>query len=391
MKFGIGQPVRRVEDDRFLTGRGRYTDDIPLPGHAFGCVVRSPHAHARLLAVNAARARRAPGVLGVFTAADLEADGIGAIPDEPDPPGNPLRRGDGTAAVRPPYYPLVRERVRYVGDAVALVVAETLPAALDAAEHVAVSYDPLPPVMDLAAALEPAAPQVWDEAAGNLCFDYEAGDATAAAEAFARAHHVTSLDLVHNRIVINAMEARSALGTYDPETGRYTLFAGSQGANRLKLQLAHAVLHVAEDLVRVISPDVGGGFGLKSFLYQEFVLVLWAARRLRRAVRWTGERSECMASDLAGRDRASRATLALDADGNILALRVSTLANLGAYVSSLAPAIAAFGGNRIVTGVYRTPVLHNRVRGVFTNMTPVNAYRSAGRPEAIYVVERLID
>jgi len=240
-------------------------------------------------------------------------------------------------------------------------------------------------------ALEPAAPRVWEEAAGNLCFDYEAGDATAAAKAFARAHHVTSLDLVHNRIIINAMEARSALGTYDPATGRYTLFAGSQGANRLKLQLAHDVLHVAENFVRVISPDVGGGFGLKSFLYQEFVLVLWAAQRLRRAVRWTGERGECMASDLAGRDRASRAALALDADGNILALRVSTLANLGAYVSSLAPAIAAFGGNRIVTGVYRIPVLHNRIRGVFTNMAPVNAYRGAGRPEAIYVVERLID
>jgi carbon-monoxide dehydrogenase large subunit len=383
--FGFGQSVARTEDARLLTGRGRYTDDVTLPGQAYAYLVRSPHAHADILAIDTHEASRAPGVLAVLTGADLEADGIGHLPCM-----FPLVQKDGSPLVTPPRPALAVGHVRHVGEPVVLIVAKTAAQARDAADLVYIDYADRPAVVALDEAVEPGAPQIWDEAPGNLCFDWERGDAAATDDAFARAAHVVALDLVNNRIIPNPLEERACNGAWDEATGKMTLHVGSQGVHNLRRQLARHIFQMPEEKIHVLTGDVGGGFGMKIFLYPEYVLVLYAARRLGRPVKWTSERSEGFVSDDHGRDNLTRAELALDEDGRFLGLRVRTLANLGAYLSNYAPFIPT-DGTGMLAGVYRTPAIHVSVRGVFTNTQPVDAYRGAGRPEAAYVIERIVD
>ena len=384
-KFGIGQAVPRTEDARLLTGRGRYTDDVSLPGQTYAAFVRSPHAHAAILSVDAEEARGLPGVLGIFTVEDLDADGIGPIPCQ-----FALKSRDGSPYKAPPRPALARGRVRHVGDPVAVVVAETAEAARDAAELVMVDYDELPAVTDTAGALEPGRPQVWDEAPGNLCFDWETGDEAAADAAFAKADRVVALDLINNRVVASPMEGRACLAAVEDDTGRLVLHVSSQGVHGLQKQLK-GIFKLPEAQFRVVTGDVGGGFGMKIFMYPEYVACLFAARRLGRPVKWTSERIEAFLSDDHGRDNVTNARLALDKDGHFLALKVDTVANLGAYLSNYGPFISTEAGSAMLVGSYRTPALHVRVRGSFTNTQPVDAYRGAGRPEAAYVLERIID
>jgi carbon-monoxide dehydrogenase large subunit len=383
-KFAIGQSVRRIEDPRLVQGLGRYSDDVTLPRELHAVLVRSPHAHARLVAVDAGAARSMPGVHAVLTAADLAADGVGDLPTD-----RTRKRRDGTPAFATPRPALARTRVRHVGDPVALVVAETPEAAVDAAEKVAVEYAALPAVAATAEAARPGAPAVWDEAPDNVAFVSEAGSREAVARAFERAAHVTRLDFVVTRVAAAPLEPRSAVGEYDRRSGRYTLNTGIQAPHGTRTLLVD-VLRVPHSRVRVVTGDVGGSFGMRSGLYPEMVLVLWASKRLGRAVKWTSDRREGFLTDEHGRDNVSRVELALDADGTFLALRVAVTLNVGAY---LTPRSAGPGTNNIggVAGVYTTPAIHHQTTGVFTNTTPTGPYRGAGRPEATYAIERVID
>jgi carbon-monoxide dehydrogenase large subunit len=382
----VGQPVTRNEDPRLLTGHGRYVADITLPGELCAVVVRSPHAHALIRAIDTAEAAAAPGVHGVYTVEDLERDGVGNIPCMIK-----TRNRDGSESVKPPRPALARDRVRHVGDPVAFVVAETHWQALDAAELVDVDYEQLDAVVDTATADAESAPQVWSEAPNNLCFDWGSGDADATDRAFADAHRVVGVDLVNNRVVGNPLEPRGAIGSVEPESDRLVLHVSSQGAHLLQRMLAKAIFSIDEDRIHVITPDVGGGFGVKIFLYPEYVLVLYAARRLGRPVKWIADRSEVFLGDVHGRDHVSRAEMALDENGHFLGMRVRTHANLGAYLSTFAPVPPTVAAQPIVPGCYRIPAVHVTVRGVFTNTNPVDAYRGAGRPEAMYLLERLVD
>jgi aerobic carbon-monoxide dehydrogenase large subunit len=388
VQFGIGQPVRRKEDQRFITGAGRYLDDIALPGEAFANVLRSPHGHAAIRSIDVAAAKAAPGVLAVLTGADAEADGI-----RPVPCLAPIAVKPGTPAQNfPRRTVLATDRVRHVGDGVALVIAETRAQAKDAAERIVVEYDSLPAVSDIAAAMAPGAPQIWPEAPGNVNFVWADGDKQKTDAAFARAARVIGIEVVNNRVVPNSMEPRGAIGVHDSRDGGYTLYASSQGAHLLKEILTGTILPSIDPAkIRVITPDVGGGFGMKIFLYPEYVMVLWAARRLGRPVRWIAERSEGFISDTQGRDHVTKAELAIDREGRFLAVRVATLANLGAYLSNFAPFIPTEAGKGMQTGVYAIPAAYVEVTGVFTNTVPVDAYRGAGRPEAAYMLERLVD
>jgi carbon-monoxide dehydrogenase large subunit len=385
-QFGIGQPVRRVEDRRFITGHGRYVDDLARPHQIHAFLLRSPHAHARIRAIDTGAAAAAPGVLAVWTGADLAADGIGTIPCL-----SPLQNRDGSQAVMPPYPALVTDRARHVGDGVAMVVADSLAAARDAAERVAVDYEPLPASVETARALDPGAPQVWDAAPQNLCFDWEIGDSAAVEHAAGGARHCVTLELVNNRVVVASMEPRGALGEYDPGEESYTLWSSTQGSHFLRNLLAESIFHIPENRIRVVTPDVGGGFGMKLFLYPEHVLVLWAAKRLGRPVKWTPERAESFVSDSQGRDNLTRLELFLDEGLRFQALKVETIANMGAYLSNFAPEIPTMSGAPMLSGVYAIPAIHVGVKGVFTNTVPVDAYRGAGRPEAAYALERLVD
>jgi carbon-monoxide dehydrogenase large subunit len=385
-QFGMGQPVRRAEDQRFVTGQGRYTTDIALPRQAHAHVLRSPHAHARITRLDLTAAAAAPGVLGIFTGADLAADGIGPLPCLA-----PIANRDGSPAKMPPHPCLVTDRVRHVGDQIAFIVAETAEAARDAAELIEIEYEPLPAVTGTAEALLPSRPLVWDDIADNQCLDWELGDDAGSRAGFAKAKHIVTLDLVNNRVAVASMETRNAIGAYDRSDQRYTLYTSSQGAHTLREILAGGVLGVPEARIRVITPDVGGGFGMKLFLYPEQVLVLYAAKKLGRPVRWSCERGDAFLTDTQGRDHVTHAELALDEDGRFLAARFETTANLGAYLSNYATFIPTLAGSRMLSGVYATPAVHVRVKGVFTNTVPVDAYRGAGRPEAAYVVERLVD
>ena len=386
----IGQPVRRVEDLRLLTGAGCFSDDVSLPGQAYGFVVRSPHAHARIRAIDAGAALAMPGVIAVLTGADLVADGIKPFPHAPaaqSPPDIKLVNTDGSPFYVARHLPLAVDRARFVGEGVALVVAETLAAAKDGAEHVAVDYEPLPAVTASRAAVAPDAPRLWDDAASNVTVDARVGDAAATEAAFARADHVVRFETWVQRVTGVPMEPRAALGAYDPTTGRYTLHAGGGGVVRPKKDLAE-MLGVPEDRVRVIAREVGGNFGTRNSSYPEFLLVAWAARRVGRPVKWTCERSEAFLTDYHGRDLAVTAELALDRDGTFLALRSSNLSNLGAYSLSFVPLTK---GTELMSSLYRIPTAQARARAVFSNTSPTTAYRSAGRPEVMFVMERLID
>jgi len=386
MKFGLSQPMRRVEDPRLLRGDGRYTDDISLPGQAHGVVVRSPHAHALIRCIDTAAARAVPGVLAVFTGADLKAMGLGDVPC-----AIPLKNRDGTDRAQTPRPALAVDRVRHVGDAVAFVVAETLKAAKDGAEAVAVDYEVLPSATDLATALDPGQPQLWETAPGNLCFDWETGDKAETDRLFAEAAHVTRLTVVNNRVVVASMEGRGAVASYDAATERFTLHTCTQGSWLVRRLMAAEVFRLPEERFRVITPDVGGGFGMKLYLYPEHVMVTVAARELGRPVKWISDRSEAFLSDTHGRDNITTGELALDREGRFLALRTRTLSNMGAYLSTFAPFIPTGAGSKVLPSVYGFRAIHVNVLGVLTNTVPVDAYRGAGRPEANYVVERLID
>lgn len=385
-QFGVGQAVRRVEDTRLLTGHGRYTDDINLEGQAYLALVRSPHAHAEIQDVDAEAAREVPGVLAVYTISDLDAAGLNDIPCMA-----PVRGKDRRRPVTPGHPILARGRVRHVGDPVAAVVAEDPAAAKEAAELVMVDYEPLAHVVDTAAATAEDAPQIWDDAPRNICNEYDLGDAEATDKAFAEAAHVVSLDVVNNRLVANSLEPRGALGAYDAESSRFTLRVSSQGSHNLREGLAKTVFNLPEERFHVITPDVGGGFGTKIFLYAEYVLVLFAARELGCPVKWIEERSEAFQADAQGRDHVARVELALDREHRFTALRLTTTANLGAYLSNFGPAIPTAAMANMLSGAYRIPAVYVDVTLVFTNTVPVDAYRGAGRPEAAYFVERIVD
>ena len=388
-RFGIGQSAPRKEDDALLRGLGRFQDDVSLDGEVHACFVRSPHAHADIAAVETAAAAAAPGVLAVYTGSHVAADGLGTLPCIADA-FVALKRPDGSPACYPPNPMLPQDRVRHVGEAVAMVVAETLAEAQDAAELVSVDYAPLPAVVDAAQAREAAAPLLWQEAPGNLSCVWAQGDADATEAAFRAAAHTVEIELVNNRLVVNTIEPRGALGVYDPASERYTLHINSQHVHGARAVVA-GILGIEEDRLRVLSHDLGGGFGMKYFTYPEQVLVAWAARKLARPVRWLSGRAEGFLSDTQARDHLTRAALALDADGHFLGLRVRTLCNLGAYVSNLGPISPTLLYTRMLANAYRTPAIHAEVEGVLTNTIFTDAYRGAGIPEANYVVERLVD
>ena len=380
----VGRSLRRLEDRRFLIGQGRYVADMDVPGQLHGAVLRSPHGHALIDGIDAVTARTMPGVHGVFTATDLEADGIGPLPCV-------ARVATVAPMVVPPRPALAHERVRHVGDPVAFVVADTADQARDAAERVAVAYRPLPAVVAAREALAREAPQLWDEAPGNLSYRFERGDRAAVNAALAAAAHIVEIELVNNRLVVAPIEPRAAIGNYDAAADCFDLLLTGQGVHSLRRQLADVVFHMPPERIIVRAPDVGGGFGVKNFLYPEWVLVLWAARRLRRPVRWTADRSEEFVSSAQGRDNHTKGRLALDREGRFLALEVDTAANLGAYLSTNGPGSSTNSPASAMGGVYDIPAVFMTVRGVFTNTVPIDAYRGAGKPEANYLIERLVD
>ncbi len=384
-KEGIGAAVRRREDSRFLTGQGHYVDDFNRPGQLYAYIRRSDRPHARIRGIDVSAARNAPGVVAVYTGEDLAADGVGGLPC-----GWQIHNKDGSPMAEPPHPVLALGKVRHIGDPIAVVIAESKAQAKDAAELIAIDFEDLPAVADVRAATAPGAPRVHDDVPGNVCYDWHIGDLAAVEAAFARAKHVVRLDLVNNRLIPNAMEPRAALAECDV-TGNYTLYTTSQNPHVIRLLMGAFVLHLPEHRLRVVAPDVGGGFGSKIYHYAEEAIVTWAAGKLRRPVKWTAERSESFISDAQGRDHVSHAELALDEEGNFLALRVSTLANLGAYLSTFAPSVPTYLYATLLAGVYKTPAIYAEVKAVFTNTVPVDAYRGAGRPEAAYLLERLVD
>lgn len=380
-KFGIGQPVRRVEDQRLITGEGHFTDDINLPGQSYLYVLRSPTAHARIARLDTSAAKSAPGVLLVATAAELDA-GL--------PCFIPISNRDGTDRADPKHPILCKDEVNHVGDNVAFVVAETREQAKDAAELIDVEYDDLPAVADTTGALAPGAAQVHPEAPGNLAFDWHYGDEAGVAEAFGKAARVVKLELINNRVICNAMEPRACVADWDAASQKLTLQTGTQGVWMPRNILA-ASLGLDPEQVRVQTGDVGGGFGMKAFFYPEYAMTGYAARALGRPVKWTGERGESFLSDTMGRDHVTVAQVAFDADHRILGLKVDLVANMGAYYFAFAPYIPTGAALKVLPGVYDVKVLSYGVKGVFTNTVPVDAYRGAGRPESIYCMERLMD
>ena len=386
MKFGVGQPVPRTEDPRFLKGVGRYVADILPPNLAHGIVLRSPHAHAKIKSIDTAAAKAAPGVLAVLTGADARTDKLGSLPCT----APPIAFGGPPKAFMALHPVLTHDRVRFVGDPVAFVVADTLNQARDAAELIHIDYEVLPAAVSTGDAAKPGAPLIWEGAPQNIWFAMERGDKAAADLAFKAAAHVVSLKIVNNRLSANSMEGRVALAEYDPTNGRTTLHTSTQQPHKVRAGLAGAVFREPEMKFRVISPDVGGGFGMKGGVFPEDALVTWAARKTLRPVKWVAERSEGIMSDTHGRDSVSAASLALDASGKFLGLRVDTNYCQGAYLTPSA-GVPAGMGSMAYTNVYDLPAAHISFRAVYTNTTPVGPYRGAGKPEAIYVMERLVD
>ncbi|MBN9148309.1 MULTISPECIES: xanthine dehydrogenase family protein molybdopterin-binding subunit [unclassified Nitrobacter] len=379
VKFGIGQSVRRKEDDALIRGKGRYTDDHAPPGALHALMLRSPHAHATYR-IDASRARGLPGVALILTAADV-AD-LGGLPCQFNLPDQPF--------TAPPYPILPRDEVRHVGDAVAFVVADTVEHARDALEAIEVEWRPLASVVGVANAVKKEAPQVWPDHAGNLLFDVSIGDKNATDAAFAGAHAVAEISIVNPRVVTNYMETRAAVCEYDARRDRLALTVGSQGSHRLREILCRSVLKIPTEKMRVICPDVGGGFGTKLFPYREYALIAVASKKLRKAIKWTAERSDHFVGDSQGRDNVTTARMALAQDGRFLGMDVDLMGDMGAYLSTFGPYIP-YGGAGMLPGLYDIQAFHCRVRAVFTNTVPVDAYRGAGRPEAAYVVERLVD
>ncbi|MCX7325756.1 MAG: xanthine dehydrogenase family protein molybdopterin-binding subunit [Hyphomicrobiales bacterium] len=385
-KFAVGQPVPRSEDPMLLRGEGAYTDDLNLPRQAYAVMVRSQHAHGIIGEIDTAAAKAMPGVLGVFTAPDLADGGYGTLACNMVYPN-----ADGSPMKRPPRPVLARGRVRHVGEAVAFVVANTAQAAQDAAEAVTISLSSLPAIVSMSDAIEPDAAQLHDEAPGNVALNWHFGDSAKVARAFAEAAHVTRLDLDNNRVVVNAMEPRSAIADFNKKTGRFTLHVGSQGVFGLRNAIADEVMKMPRDRLRVMTGQVGGSFGMKASVYPEYICLLHAARALGCPVKWTDKRSESFVSDHHGRDHSVVAELALDARGRFLAIRVTGLGNMGAYLTHVGPMMSTLNIVKNMPSLYRTPLIEMNARCVFTNTTPLGAYRGAGRPEGNYYMERLID
>ncbi len=385
-EYGIGQSVSRFEDPRLLRGAGRYVNDVSLPRQAHAYLLRSPHAHAEIVRIDTEAAKSAPGVLGVFTEADIAADGLGTTQVR-----LPRKRPDGSPLFFRPHPGLARGRVRYVGDPVALVVAETLAQAKDAAELIAVDYEALPSVTDVAEAVKPGSPRVWEENPDNVSHVWETGNKAAAEAAFADAAHVVAGRYVISRVHAQYMEPRGTVGVYDPHDERFTLYADVQYAHRVRDMLATNIFKIPESQIRIVTGDVGGGFGTKGWQYVEHRLTLWAAKKLGRPVKWSCERSEALLADEHGRDVVADAELALDKDGKFLGLKVRTLSNVGAYLSSDRNLLATFGSLGALVGVYDIPAAHAHLTVAFTNCPATAPYRGAGRPEAIYIIERLIE
>ena len=386
----IGDPVIRKEDQRLLTGQGNFSDDVGLEGQAYAVMVRSPHAHARLRSIDKSAALAVPGVLAVLTGADALEDGLNPIPHTvapTSPPDIALINRDGSDHVTTPHYILPADKARFVGEAVAMVVGDTLAAARDGADALAIDYESLPAVSGTAAACAPDAPLVWDDLTSNICVDADVGDKAETDAAFARAAHVVRFETWIGRVTGVPMEPRAATGTYDPESGRYAVHAGSGGVVRQKREIA-GVLGIEFEQVRVIAQDVGGNFGTRNSFYPEFAMVAWASRKIGWPVKWTCERGEAFLSDYQGRDLVVEAELALDSEGAFLGLRSSNISNVGAHTMSFVPLTK---GVEIMNGVYRIPACHVRARAVLSNTPSTNPYRSAGRPEVIYVMERLVD
>jgi len=383
-EFAIGQPVPRFEDPRLVKGGGRYVADMVFPGMAFGFVLRSPHAHARIRSIDTGKAKAAPGVLAVLTGADYKASGFGDLPV----PGG-LKRRDGAPGYRPRYPALVEDRVRMIGDYVAFVVAETYYQAMDAAELIEVDYDPLPAIVSTGDAVAPGVPLVWDDCANNIGFVQIEGDKALTDAAFARAAHVVKHKFVINRVTAATMEPRGSIGLYEPIDGRYTIYTTLQRTNVFQTELSHYVLKVPDSKIRVVCGDIGGSFGMKSAVYNEVALVLLAAKLIGRPVKWIATRSESFLCDAQARDNVTEAELALDKDGNFIGFRAKIIAAIGAYLQVGMP---AFTGNLgTLAGVYRTPASHVDVTAVFTHTQPVRPYRGNGRPEAGYIIERMVD
>lgn len=383
----IGKSVKRVEDKRFVTGQGNYTDDIVLPGMTYGYILRSPYAHARIVGIDTAAAAAMPGVVAIFTGKDIASTGIVGVPT-----GWQVNFRNGDRMKEPPHPLLVADKVRHVGDGVAIVIAESRSQAIDAAEAIEIEYDVLPAVANPAKAAASGAPLVHDDAPGNLAFDWELGNPVSEVDAaLAASHHITTLDLVNQRLAPNPMEPRSAIGHYESAYDKYTLYTTSQNPHLTRLLMCAFVLGIPEHKVRVVAPDVGGGFGSKIFHYAEEALVTWCSRQIKRPVKWTSERSEAFISDAHGRDHVTKAQMGFDKDGNVTALKVSTYANLGAYLSTFGPAVPTYLHGTLLQGLYTTPKINVEIFGVFTHTVAVDAYRGAGRPEATYLLERLMD
>jgi len=383
----IGASVKRVEDRRFLTGKGRYTDDIKLPHMTYVCFVRSPHAHAHIRSVDISNAESMSGVVKIYTGKDIADAGMNGVPC-----GWQVDFKNGDTMKEPPHPLLCHKKVRHVGDGVAMVIADTYAEAKDAAEMVVVDYEVLPAVTNAKAAANGDAPLVHEDCPGNLCFDWELGnDLNDVNQAIETAHHVTTLEYINQRVVPNAIEPRSAIGHYESQYDKYTLYTSTQNPHLIRLLLCAFVLGLPEHKVRVLGPDVGGGFGSKIFHYAEEALVVWASNQLKRPVKWTAERRESFMTDAHGRDHVTKAEMAFDENGNILALRAKTFANLGAYLSTFAPAVPTYLHGTLLQGLYTTPLIHVSVDAMFTHTNAVDAYRGAGRPEATYLLERLLD
>jgi aerobic carbon-monoxide dehydrogenase large subunit len=385
-RFGSGNSVRRVEDQSLLTGAGIFADDVSMPGQAYVCFLRSPHPHARLVTVDTGAATAMAGVVAIVTGADLVRAGVKPLPLSAD-----FRRGDGSPTASPPRHALAVDTVRFVGEAVAAVIAQTAAEARDAAEAIDVGYEALPMVADLDDAVAAGAPLVWPAATGNVAAEIQHGDAAAAAAAFDKAAHVVALDLVNQRVAPSPIEPRAILASYDRATGRITLRVSCQTPTGLRDALCAEVLGIANDKVRVLVGDVGGGFGMKTGLYPEDVVLAFCARQLERPLKWCAERMEEFLAATHGRDISSKAELALDASGRILALRVSSLANMGAFATPAGVVIQLMIGPWVSTSIYDIGTIDIRIKAVLTNTAPTSAYRGAGRPEAIYIIERLMD